>query len=110
MGTNYYVKREVCPHCGRGDGDLHVGKSSGGWTFALHVYPDDNINTLDDWKPILERSEIRDEYGRSVSYPDLLAVITEREHPRGLSRSDIDGHHCVGHGEGTYDYCTGDFS
>ena len=109
MGTNYYVKRESCPHCGRGDGDLHIGKSSGGWTFALHVYPEDGINTLDDWKPILKSHEIRDEYGRFVKYSDLLSTITERSHPKGLSRAVV-GVDCVGHGDGTYDYYTGDFS
>ena len=30
--------------------------------------------------------------------------------PRGLLRRQIDGVHCVGHGDGTWDYCTGEFS
>jgi hypothetical protein len=28
------------------------GKSSGGWTFSLHVYPEDGIKDLADWIPL----------------------------------------------------------
>jgi hypothetical protein len=30
--------------------------------------------------------------------------------PNGLLRSKVDDVHCIGHGEGTYDYIAGDFS
>ena len=111
MGTNYYLEgKKPCPHCGRGYADLHIGKSSGGWTFALHVYPENGINTLEDWKPLLRGGKIKDEYGRDVTFTDMLATITKRSHPQGLKRDTIDGDRCVGHGDGTYDYCTGDFS
>lgn len=53
MGTNYYLHTKPdCECCGRGFEPLHIGKSSGGWCFSLHVMPEDNINTLDDWGEI----------------------------------------------------------
>lgn len=38
MGTNYYLhSQDPCEHCGRSYPELHIGKSSAGWVFALHV-------------------------------------------------------------------------
>lgn len=104
MGTNYYLKGSRCEHCGRGSGDLHIGKSSAGWTFALRVYlPYDgepnwqtqdfdksihSISSLDDWRPLFERFGIINEYGEDVSVADMLRTITERSHPNGLLRRD----------------------
>ena len=34
-----------------------------------------NINNLNDWKNILQNSEIKDEYGRTVTYDDMLNKI-----------------------------------
>ena len=137
MGTNYYATTEQpCPHCGRGGELKHIGKSSAGWCFALHIYPDDGINTLADWQEFWKDKRITDEYGREQTQDEMLATITERgrepkwdtkpmmydswaefhhqnhskQGPQGLLRSQIDGRHCVGHGEGTYDYIVGEFS
>lgn len=30
--------------------------------------------------------------------------------PQGLLRRQIDGVHCIGHGDGTWDYCIGEFN
>jgi hypothetical protein len=135
MGTNYYVMENYCGHCQRGD-ELHIGKSSGGWCFALQTYPDRGLGTLGDWRIFLDGKEIRDEYGDAVTMDALVRTITERSHaaaraqwwlgyasadewyqqnhaepgPNGLARHRIDGHHCIGHGEGTWDYMRGEFS
>ena len=131
MGTNFYeVGQSGLRH-------RHVGKSSGGWTFALRVYPDEGVNTLEDWIAIFKHPATRlvDEYGREVDPQDLLLNITERswdwggpvmsnrwirqkflednccvEGPNGLVRCPIDGVHCIGHGAGTWDYIAGEFS
>ena len=52
MGTNYYLYEgsEACPTCKRPFEPLHIGKSSAGWCFSLHVIPEEGINTLDDWR------------------------------------------------------------
>lgn len=139
MGTNYYATPQPCPHCGRTDERVHIGKSSVGWVFALMTHPDIGINTLDDWKAYLVDKVITDEYGRNHTVDELLAVIVERSWrkrpdvsgapplgysswsaylamnqseigPNNLLRHRIDGRHCIGHGEGTWDYMKGEFS
>ncbi len=136
MGTNYYMLngRPPCPTCGHDSSEeRHIGKSSMGWVFTLHVYPDENIKTLQDWIVLLctPGVRIRDEYGKLVELGDLLKTIAGRRGmkadeddfrpsflrdnhatpgPFGLLRSQIDGHHCIGHGEGTWDYNVGEFS
>lgn len=139
MGTNYYLKRNCCPTCGRGDEPLHIGKSSGGWCFSLHVHPEDGINDLCDWEKEMYESGgvIENEYGETISVVRMLEIITERSSDRDWNRDWVYigynsenefhqrnhsmrgpnyllrhqlSHGCIGHGNGTYDYITGDFS
>jgi len=139
MGTNYYVfdDSQFCECCGRGGIERHIGKSSAGWVFALAVCPDDGLRTFDDWREYLKRKHIEDEYGSQITYGEMLSRITNRGRddscwdrkpygydswenfhaqnhsvrgPKGLLRSEIDGRHCVGHGEGTWDYHSRGFS
>jgi hypothetical protein len=137
MGTNYYVEAEPsCQTCGRGYEQIHIGKSSAGWVFHLHVYPEDGIHDLADWQQRWKGKTIRDEYGRKVSETEMLDVITKRGRepkwseppygykswsqfhaendsvpgPEGLLRARIDGRRTIGHGEGTWDLAVGDFS
>lgn len=133
MGTNYYLQKDACPHCGRAADEIHIGKSSGGWVFALHVYPDIGIRDLADWLPLFEMNPMRDEYGTAIDATTMRTIITERGRgaakpvmydswthfhesnhsepgPNNLVRSRIDGSHCIGHGEGTWDLFIGEFS
>jgi hypothetical protein len=111
MGTNYYYhEKPPCECCDRPFEPLHIGKSSAGWCFSLHVIPEQDINSLDDWRrKWLARGVIIDENGRKVTPEQMLDVITNRSHPRGLSRHEV-GPHCVAHGEGTWDLIPGWFS
>jgi hypothetical protein len=135
MGTNYYLREPptdtssmVCPHCGRGgpSPELHIGKSSAGWCFSLHVHPDRGLADLAQWEELWSRPgmAIKDEYGRAISPEMMSAVIRERtwpgknraatdaysmEGPNNLRRSVL-GDGCVGHGAGTWDLFEGDFS
>ena len=112
MGTNFYLELKPCECCGRADEPLHIGKSSAGWVFALHVYPEMGINNLEDWKRIFKKDgkKIVSEYGDEKTYEEMISNIVNRSHPRGLNRSYVDGRHCIGNGEGTYDYMIGEFS
>ena len=139
MGTNYYLHvKPDCECCGRPFDALHIGKSSGGWCFSLHVLPEDGINSLDDWRALWSApgAIVRNEYGDTVSIEEVESVITDRcsakgfddaawpgyhneQHfhnlnhsergPNGLLRHRV-GPHCLGHGEGTWDYLPGEFS
>lgn len=137
MGTNYYICPNRCTHCGRSDEKKHIGKSSWGWAFSLHVYPEDGIKDLADWIPHFQKNRIEDEYGREVSQEMMIEVIRDRQDternwhqaptlysswadfhqknyseqgPKGLVRFRVDNRHCVGHGEGTWDLIVGEFS
>ena len=124
MSTNYYtVKR--CGHCNHEE-RLHIGKSSGGWCFALATHPDKGITSLDDWRRKLAEDGIviEDEYGQDSTPSEMIAEITERvgsgrkysdfagmgvQGPNGLRRNTIDGSHCIEHGPGTWDIMRGEF-
>ena len=133
MGTNYYFTPPhagPCEHCGRSDSseELHIGKSSGGWCFSLHIIPEKGINDLEDWVKLFPTGKIRDEYGQAVTAEDMVNEITKRsrpgvplrdpgfhynnnseEGPHGLVRHRI-GAYCTKHGAGTWDCMPGEFS
>lgn len=130
MGTNYYLHEKVCEHCGRSDERLHIGKSSAGWCFSLHVIPEENLESLEEWVARLSKPgcKIVDECGEAVTPEEMLDTITNRhwsaasgwtaKHysdnyaipgPNNLIRHAI-GPYCVGHGSGTWDLIPGEFS
>ncbi len=106
MGTNYYLKIDVQQIPGRVY-SLHLGKSSFGWAFGLRVYPEHGINTWEDWQPWLV-NRIEDEYGEPETLADFVRTVTVR--PGATRRHFVDGDHCIGHGEGSWDYIVGEFS
>ena len=112
MGTNYYWHPAPrCPECGREREALHIGKSSAGWVFSLHVIPETGLLGLKEWFDlILSKKEgfIVNEYGDVVSPSAMYQVITNRYGK--LKRHEIDGSFCIGHGDGTYDLVVGCFS
>jgi hypothetical protein len=139
LGTNYYsVKRgvdyEADSHWDlRGTEEfIHIGKSSLGWCFSLHVVPEFRINTYEDWVRMFIDPDriIISEYNEVIPYTKMISIITARARPDpctwdaeklernyaelgpgNLVRHRIDPENgCVGHGEGSYDYITGEFS
>jgi hypothetical protein len=131
MGTNYYLKKDVCPICGTPKEVMHIGKSSSGWCFALHVYqfPEEGPMSLLGWELMWEHPHtvIENEYGDRVEPDEMRSIITERggyneptkewleqnyavPGPYKLARVKIDNVHCIGHGEGTWDLIIGEFS
>lgn len=132
MGTNYYWREpnftpDTNPDAEWGElKGRHIGKSSAGWCFSIHIYPEDNINNLSDWEELFftTGSSIINEYGESISPIQMLKTIENRKWtgqewtperlgqnsaikgPNGLARHS----YRATHGEGTYDYITGYFS
>lgn len=146
MGTNYYsVPRDLLdshvPAEGfwdtfwskRDDPEsdiLHVGKSSSGWCFSLHIIPERGITTLGAWVAVFGDPErvIIDEYRDEVDMEEMLRIITCRSRrepcnwgpekydqnyaepgPNNLARHAV-GRGCVAHGPGTWDLISGVFS
>jgi len=130
MGTNYYLhEKPPCQTCGHADEPLHIGKSSAGWCFSLHVDPESGIKDLPDWESrwSMAGAVITTEYDEIVSVDEMRAIILARtwtggtewdedylaqndaaRGPLGLLRARI-GSHCLGHGSGAYDLIPGEF-
>lgn len=118
MGTNYYVNdvRAPCECCGQTTTrQIHIGKSSIGWVFALNTHPDLGLVDLESWISFLvERPhDIVDEYGQPRELGELLCNILDRpprQDGQPLMRSPVDGTRVLKNGYGTYDLCRGEFS
>jgi hypothetical protein len=76
MGTNYYHIKDKCPHCGRHDEPLHIGKSSGGWTFSFHGT--EQIRSYKDWLSQLSIGTIQDEYGDEISLEEFKKFVESK--------------------------------
>jgi hypothetical protein len=136
MGTNYYAvskkenftETELSHLADDLDDDeviIHLGKSSGGWRFSLHVYPEIGLMSWNDILTIAENSvRILDEYEEEVTLDFFIDVVTDRKWGRvssdedymidkhGLRIHPIDNSHCIGNGgeNETFDYIKGNFS
>jgi len=88
MGTNYYAYTDTCPHCGRGDERIHIGKQSGGWTFGWHgisgVMDGVELRSCADWYEFLARDgvSIADEYGHSVTLEEFREMVDAQRNAR----------------------------
>lgn len=78
MGTNYYWHKNTCPCCKRSEEVVHIGKSSGGWPFNIHIYPEKDILSWKDWMGTFECESgiIKDEYGGTIT-PQKLNELVE---------------------------------
>jgi len=95
MGTNYYLHVNICKHCNRYD-EIHIGKSSCGWTFSFQGYEDEtvgrsekgeeiilNIMSYKGWVKFLEQEikkggKIFNEYKEEISFKDLKKMVKEK--------------------------------
>lgn len=89
MGTNYTWTFGACGHCGRSD-EMHVGKSSAGWSFSFRAWPhrlwsedhpEDGYDPASpvgfpvlsraDWRRVFTEhpGELRNEYGDAIPNP-----------------------------------------
>lgn len=92
MGTNYYVHtptcKNACEHCSATE-QLHLGKSSIGWKFlhqAGEDWPREQAYSL--WLERAKSGEIRDEYGRTHTLDELLALIEAKQDGRSHTAED----------------------
>lgn len=130
MGTNYYVHKEpdlLDKLQGAQPTILHLGKSSGGWCFAMHVQPELGLRDFVSWMRYLRKGKVTiyDEYDCVVSFDEMVHIISKRSfprnqkiaeiepecyHPGGCRRHGEDSYGRVKQGVGTYDYFNMDFS
>ena len=100
MGTNFYLRENVCPKCKRHDEPKHIGKLSGGWTFSFRGYKSEDLVSWAAWQKklaaaVADGAKIANEYGEEISLEDFKAMVEnkktatrnqttycrEREHP-----------------------------
>jgi hypothetical protein len=92
MGTNYYAATDRCPHCGRADEKLHIGKSSFGWAFLFRAHLDYAPRPLTSWaawRELLAQpgTVITNEYDEVVALEDFESMVDGK---RGLKKSSLD--------------------
>src|ERR1700734_3780448 len=84
MGMNYYLLKDVCGKCGKPNEKLHIGKSSGGWTFSFHGYrnkwDDYHLTTWHQWQEFLRkeldcRTQIQNEDGNKIALEDFIKLV-----------------------------------
>ena len=138
MGTNYYLKtKEILNdrfarvlNINRPVIDeSHIGKSSCGWCFAVHVIPNSKFNTWNNWKKYIRKNKklvIYDEYNRILTFKELINIVENRHSnttrpdaflhfnhatigPNNMLRHEL-GLNCISHGSGTWDHLVGEFS
>ena len=87
MGTNYYLKYDICECCNRYD-EIHIGKSSAGWQFIFRGYGEDFIpvlQTYDQWKDFIkdqlygDTAKIVDEYGKEIGLKEFVEMVKEKQ-------------------------------
>lgn len=70
---------------------MHVGKSSGGWTFSFRGYrnawDEPRISTYAEWRVFLADAvakghELRDEYGEAVTLEDFESLVESKRDAR----------------------------
>lgn len=102
MGTNYYHRDAQGAENGR-----HIGKRSGGWSFALHVYPAEGINTLADWEKLWSAGVIENECGDLIGPQEMRRIVMEGAGPR---RREVDSVYVVANDPAGFDCMVGEFS
>ena len=86
MGTNYYMryKSKTCECCNRTDEEVHIGKSSHGWTFSFKGYANDTdnprIEDIEDWVFTLSDKDtyIVNEYEDIVDKDEFWTMVHEK--------------------------------
>jgi len=133
MGTNFYTT--VFDEEDKTTKELHIGKSSAGWCFALHAIPERNLMSWEDWCVFLKDKKIYNEYGNSLTLDEMDNKVTSRSWgreegwrlqkgysswedffnknqaqlgPDGLLRHKISDR-CILHGDSTWDLMLGEF-
>ncbi len=78
MGTNYYIRTNICKCCGRYD-EQHIGKKSYGWKFSFFL--PEEFNTCSQYLGYIHnvvfnnKGIIFDEYGDPLTFEELKSIV-----------------------------------
>jgi hypothetical protein len=93
MGTNYYLRKNICDKCEHAKEELHIGKSSRGWFFAFQAHDKPYIYSVKDWERELKTGRIFNEYGEEVSSEDFWEIVKRKKkepHNHALECPSVD--------------------
>lgn len=126
MGTNYYLRTDVCQHCKRAEHAIHVGKSSAGWPFLFRGYrrwPPDGvphpITSAKEWEKFIRRAvedgaELYDEYGQEQDVAEFWEFVASKKSETAGPAACIGyrhgGHDSEWYDEEGYRFCDNEFS
>lgn len=81
MGTNYYIRENICDKCNRYK-EEHIWKSSWWRDFTIRHHKE-HYNSWNEFKNFLKGKKIFDEYGSEITRKELLALIEDKKarHP-----------------------------
>jgi len=79
MGTNYYLRFNICEVCGRYD-KQHIGKDSAGWRF-LFRFKNGFAENINDWRKQMNRKDaiIVDEYGEEIKQEEFWELVRSKQ-------------------------------
>jgi len=103
MGTNYYLRTNICECCNRYD-EVHIGKSSAGWSFTFHGM--ESIRTAAHWAAEFAKGRIFDEYGDETSVEDFWKLVEAKRLNKRHADAHPDGAHIdpEGHSFSNYEF------
>jgi len=90
MGTNYYANVKPCKCCKKPEKQMHIGKSSYGWTFTFHAVDEwesidkKPINSWKRWQEVLSSPDITitNENDEDVSMEDFRKLVESKKKER----------------------------
>lgn len=92
MNHSYFIKLDICPHCGKGEQAIHIGNLVVGDWFNVRGYkrselPDrfqeivNEVASWSDWLKILNfiglHDKIENESGKTISTREFINMVNE---------------------------------
>jgi hypothetical protein len=102
MGTNYYAHIDPCDKCRRSEENIHIGKMSAGWRFAVEVHSEFYTNWVEFREFISQDNVAIMANGEEISASELLEWIE--------ARKDLEAHGYDSVRDGPVDLCSYAFS
>jgi hypothetical protein len=91
MGTNYYIRNNMCKECWRCEEEIHLWKSSWGWDFCFQYNGGKYYTNYEEFKKFLTNKVIFDEYSNKWGIDEFLFLIEEKRKKYGKKHLNENG-------------------